>query len=388
MVRTGLQQLIEERRDLLKGRRIGLVTQPAAATADLRPAEDALITAGATLTALFGPEHGFDGSAADGLAVDHAVHARLGVPVYSLYGADREPTDAMLAEVDLLVFDMQDVGVRFYTYLSTLYYLLRACGRTGIPLLVLDRPNPVNGVTIEGPPVEPGLESFVGIMDIPIRHGMTLGELGRMINAEQNFGADLTVLAMQGWRRSLWFDATGLPWIPPSPGMPQLITATVYPGMCFIEGTNLSEGRGTSLPFEIVGAPWLDGWRLAVSLNALDLPGVRFRPVHFMPSASKHAGDHCQGVQMHVLDRHAMHAATAGLHVIAACRTQNPERFAFLESSWEGRSPQFDLLAGSATLREGLAMGYDVAGLTAAWKEYELAFQMRRTPFLLYDEAA
>lgn len=387
-VKSGLQQLVEERRDLLKGRRIGLVTQPAAATADLRPAEDALITAGATLTALFGPEHGFDGSAADGAAVEHTVHAQLGIPVYSLYGAVREPTDAMLAEVDLLVFDMQDVGVRFYTYLSTLYYLLRAGGRTGIPLLVLDRPNPVNGVAIEGPPVEPGLESFVGIVDIPIRHGMTLGELAQLINAEQNFGVDLTVLAMQGWRRSMWFDETGLPWIPPSPGMPQLITATLYPGMCFIEGTNLSEGRGTSLPFEIVGAPWLDGYRLAVSLNALDLPGVRFRPVHFIPSASKHVGVPCQGVQVHVIDRNAMHAVTTGLHVIAACRAQDPDHFAFLDSSWEGHPPHFDLLAGNAALRSGMAMGYDIAGLTADWQSNEMAFQTRRAPYLLYDEAA
>ncbi len=388
IVQTGLQQLIDDHRDRLRGRRIGLVTQPAAVTPTLRAAEDALITAGATLGALFGPEHGFDGAAADGAAVDHAVHARLGVPVYSLYGADREPTDAMLAEVDLLVFDMQDVGVRFYTYLSTLYYLLRASGRTHIPLLVLDRPNPVNGVAIEGPPVEAGLESFVGIVDIPIRHGLTLGELARLINAEQDFGADLTVLPMQGWRRDCWFDQTGLPWIPTSPGMPHLITATVYPGMCFIEGTNLSEGRGTTLPFESVGAPWLDGYRLAVSLNALDLPGVRFRPVHFTPSASKHAGDPCQGVQLHVADRNAMHAVTTGLHVVAACRAQDPDRFAFLESSWEGRPPHFDLLAGNAMLREGLALGYDVAGLTADWATDEAAFRARRAPHLLYGEAA
>ncbi|HAJ36523.1 MAG TPA: DUF1343 domain-containing protein [Chloroflexi bacterium] len=386
LVNTGLQQLITTQRDLLSGRRIGLVTQPAAVTTDLRAAEDALITAGATLTALFGPEHGFDGAAADGAAVDHAVHARLGVPVYSLYGADREPTAAMLAEVDLLIFDMQDVGVRFYTYLSTLYYLLRACGRTGVPLLVLDRPNPINGVSIEGPPVTPGLESFVGIVDIPIRHGMTLGELARLINIEQNFGADLTVLALTGWRRSLWFDQTGLLWAPTSPGMPHLITATVYPGTCFVEGTNLSEGRGTALPFEIVGAPWLDGYRLAISLNALGLPGVRFRPVHFMPSASKHAGLHCQGVQVHVTDRNAMRAVTTGLHVIAACRAQDPERFLFLESSWEGRPPHFDLLAGNATLREGLALGYDVAGLTDAWCAAEAAFRVRRAPYLLYAE--
>lgn len=388
MVRTGLQQLVETQRPLLKGRRIGLVTQPAAVLPDLRAAEDALLAAGATLTALFGPEHGFDGAAADGAAVEHATHARLGMPVYSLYGADREPTPAMLAEVDLLVFDMQDVGVRFYTYLSTLYYLLRACGREGIPLLLLDRPNPLDGLTLEGPVVAPELTSFVGIVDIPIRHAMTLGELARMMNAEQGFGADLTVLPLEGWRRSMWFDQTGLPWVPTSPGMPQLSTTTLYPGACFVEGTNLSEGRGTTLPFEIVGAPWLDGYRLAVTLNALDLPGVRCRPVHFMPSASKHAGVHCQGVQVHVTDRHALHAVTTGLHVIAACRAQDPDRFAFLESSWEGLPPHFDLLAGNATLRAGLAAGYDVAGLTAEWSATETAFRRRRAPFLLYTDAA
>lgn len=385
MITTGLQQLIFTARDELRGRRIGLVTQPAAVLPDLRAAEDALIHAGAMITALFGPEHGFDGAAADGAAVAHGKHARLAIPVYSLYGADREPTDAMLAEVDLLIFDMQDVGVRFYTYLSTLYYLLRASGRTGIPLLVLDRPNPINGVAIEGPPVAPELASFVGIVDIPIRHGMTLGELAHLINAEQEFGADLIVLPMDGWQRSQWFDETGLPWAPTSPGMPHLITATVYPGMCFIEGTNLSEGRGATLPFEIVGAPWLDGYRLAVSLNHLDLPGVRFRPVYFEPWTSKHAGALCQGVQVHVLDRNALRAVTTGLHVIAACRAQNPDRFAFLESSWEGRPPHFDLLAGNAALREGLALGYDVAGLTADWAMFENQFRARRAPFLLYE---
>ena len=385
MVMTGLQQLAITARDELRGRRIGLITQPAAVLPTMQSAEDALLHAGVTITALFGPEHGFDGSAADGAAVDHGVHARLDIPVYSLYGADREPTDTMLAEVDVMVFDMQDVGVRFYADLSTLYYLMRASGRTGIPLLVLDRPNPIDGMTIEGPPVEAGLESFVGIVDIPIRHGMTLGELAQMINAEQGFGADLIVLPMAGWQRTNWFDETGLPWVPTSPGMPQLSTATIYPGMCFFEGTNLSEGRGTTLPFEIAGAPWLDGYRLAVSLNHLDLPGVRFRPVHFVPSASKHAGMACQGVQVHVLDRRSLSAVTAGLHVIAACRAQNPERFAFLESSWEGRPPHFDLLAGNAALREGLSLGYDVAGLTADWARYEADFRARRAPHLIYE---
>jgi len=387
MVRTGLQRLIEERPDLLRGRRIGLVAQAAAVTPDLRSAEDALIAAGATLTALFGPEHGFDGAAADGAAVGHEVHPRLGLPVYSLYGEVREPTPAMLAEVDLLIFDMQDVGVRFYTYLSTLYYLLRASGRTGVPLLVLDRPNPINGVAIEGPPLEPELHSFVGIIDIPIRHGMTLGELALLINDEQRFGAELTVLPMQGWQRSLWFDQTGLPWVPTSPGMPHLSTAMVYPGTCLVEGVNLSEGRGTALPFEIVGAPWLDGYRLAVTLNHLDLPGVRFRPVHFEPAASKHAGKRCQGVQVHVLDRNALHPIAVGLHVIAACRAQDPEQFAFLPSSWEGRPPHFDLLIGNSVVREGLSAGYDIPSLIEPWRASEAAFQARRAPYLLYGEA-
>jgi uncharacterized protein YbbC (DUF1343 family) len=279
LVKTGLQQLVEERRNLLKGRRIGLVTQPAAVTIDLRAAEDALIAAGATLTALFGPEHGFDGAAADGAAVAHAVHARLGVPVYSLYGADREPTAAMLAEVDLLVFDMQDVGVRFYTYLSTLYYLLRACGRTGIPLLVLDRPNPINGVAVEGSPVTPELESFVGIVDIPIRHGMTLGELARLVNAEQAL-----------WRRPHRAGddrlAAGLVVRPDRAAVDSHLAGDAAVGhrhrlsghVLHVEGTNLSEGRGTTLPFETVGAPWLDGYRLAVTLNALDSAGRALPP--------------------------------------------------------------------------------------------------------------
>lgn len=386
MVRTGLQRLLEERPDRLRGRRIGLVAHAAAVTSDLRSIEEALIAAGATLTALFGPEHGFDGAAADGAAVEHAVHPRLGIPVYSLYGEVREPTPAMLAEVDLLMFDMQDVGVRFYTYLSTLYYLLRASGRTGVPLWVLDRPNPINGVAVEGPPLDPALHSFVGIIDIPIRHGMTLGELALLINDEQGFGAELTVLPMEGWQRSLWFDQTGLPWVPPSPGMPHLSTAVIYPGTCLVEGVNLSEGRGTALPFEIVGAPWLDGYRLAVALNRLDLPGVRFRPVHFEPSASKHAGRRCQGVQVHVLDRNVLHPIAVGLHVIAACRAQDPEQFAFLASSWEGRPPHFDLLIGNSAVREGLLAGYDIPGLIESWHEDEVAFRARRAPYLLYDE--
>ena len=259
MVMTGLQRLCTEQRALVAGRRVGLVTQPAAVLPDLTGCLDALLGAGVDVTTLFGPEHGFTGAAADGLAVADAVDPRTGLRVYSLYGPVKEPTAAMLADVDLLIFDMQDVGVRFYTYLSTLFYVLRGAAKHGRPVLVLDRPNPIGGEQLEGPLVTPGYESFVGIAPLPIRHGMTLGELARYFNHELHLQADLTVVPMAGWQRSQWFDATGLPWVPTSPGMPQLSTATVYPGLCFVEGTNLSEGRGTSAALRAGGCA-LAGW--------------------------------------------------------------------------------------------------------------------------------
>lgn len=382
-VRTGLEVLCD-RRDPLAGGRGGLITHPAAVLPDLTSSVDALLEAGVRLTALFGMEHGFAGSAADGAAVGHGRDARTGLPVFSLYGATREPTAEMLAGVDVLLFDVQDVGVRFYTFISTLYYILRTACQHGVPVIVLDRPNPLNGLTVEGPSVAPGYGSFVGIAPMPIRHGMTVGELARYLNAEHHLGAELTVIEMQGWRRAIWFDETGLPWVPTSPAMPHLSTATVYPGTCFIEGTNLSEGRGTALPFEVVGAPWLDDRALARALNRLALPGVRFRPTQFEPSASKHAGQMCQGVQIHVTDRAAFRPVEAGLHVVAACRAQAPERFTFLSTSWEGRPPHFDLLAGNATIREGLAAGVPVAELTAGWPAIAAEFEERRQPHLLY----
>jgi uncharacterized protein YbbC (DUF1343 family) len=384
MIVTGLDLFISAQPDLVRGKRVGLVTHPAAVLPSLTSAVDALLDAGVRLTTLFGPEHGFDGSAADGAPVGDAVHPRTGLPVFSLYGPTQEPTPAMLTHVDVLVFDMQDVGARFYTFISTLFYVLRGAARAGKPVIVLDRPNPINGTRVEGPLVESGLESFVGSVPVPIRHGLTTGELARYVNSEHHLGADLTVVEMRGWRRDMWFDQTGLPWVPTSPGMPQLSTATVYPGLCFVEGTNLSEGRGTALPFETVGAPWLDGYELALSLNRLDLPGVRFRPVNFIPSASKHAEHRCGGVQVHVTDREAFRPVTTGLHVIAACRAQAPERFEFLSSSWEGCSPHLDLLTGVAAVREGLAAGRAVNDITASWSNVKSQFEEKRRPYLLY----
>jgi uncharacterized protein YbbC (DUF1343 family) len=385
IVETGLMRLVGQDAAGLDGRRVGLVTHPAAVLPDLTSALDALLAGGARVTALFGLEHGFDGSVADGTAVGDARDLRTGLPVFSLYGAIREPSADMLVDVDVLVYDVQDVGARFFTFISTLYHVLAAAGRTGRAVIVLDRPNPINGVTIEGPLVAPGLQSFVGIMPIPIRHGMTTGELARCFNTEGRLGADLSVVAMRGWQRGTWLDATGLPWVSPSPGMPQLATATVYPGMCFVEGTVLSEGRGTALPFEVVGAPWLDGHALAQALNRRALPGVRFRPTHFTPSVGKHAGVTCHGVQVHVTDRQAFRAVETGLHVVAASRSLAPDRFEFLSSSWEGQPPHFDLLTGDAAIREGLAAGMPVADMVSGWPAVATAFDRARQPYLLYE---
>ncbi len=385
MVETGIVRLLREPPVWLRQARIGLVSHPAAVLPDLTSTLDALLAAGARLTALYGPEHGFDGSTADGAAVADAVHPRTGLPVFSLYGPAKEPTPEMLDGVDVLLFDMQDVGARFYTFISTLYHLLRGAARAGCRVVVLDRPNPIGGAAVEGPRIRPGLQSFVGILPIPIRHGLTTGELARYMNDRCALGAELDVVPLAGWQRRMWFDDTGLPWAPPSPAMPHLSTATVYPGMCLIEGTNLSEGRGTALPFEVVGAPWCDGYEIAAWLNALDLPGVRFRPAHFVPSASKHVGLTCHGVQVHVTGRDVFCPIETGLHVVAAFLADGPDRCTFLPSSWEGCPPHFDLLAGDSAIRKGLAAGVSVTDLVVAWAESAREFRRERAPHLLYE---
>jgi len=376
MLHTGLDLFTASPPAELRTARLGLVSHAAAILLDLADAVDALRAAGYTLTALFGPEHGFGGAAADGLKVDDATDPRTGLPVFSLYGANVEPTAAMLANVDALVFDMQDVGVRFYTYLSTLFHVLRGAGKAGKAVFVLDRPNPITGNILEGGEIEAGCESFVGIVNIPIRHGMTLGELAVFMNAEYALGADLRVIAMQGWRRAMWFDETGLPWAPPSPAMPHLSTAILYPGMCLLEGTPLSLGRGTSLPFEICGAPGLDGRALAESLNALHLPGVRFRPIVFTPWASRHSGRECGGVQVHVTDRNSLRPVSMALHLLAAAR-----RLWRGEWAWEAH---FDRLTGGSAVRLALERGDDPQEIAAAWETFLADFARRRQKYLLY----
>ena len=383
-VRVGLQILLEERLDLLKNQRVGLITNPTGVTYTLQSNVDALRAAGVNLVALFGPEHGFSASAADATPVASGRDARTGLPIYSLYGETRKPTADMLSNIDVMLFDLQDVGVRFYTYTATLALTLQACTASRIKLIVLDRPNPLNGIMLEGPMLDPDLQSFIGHGHLPIRYGLTMGELAQFYNAEQAVSAELQVIALQGWQRGMWFEETGLPWVPPSPGIPHVSTTIVYPGTCFVEGTNLSEGRGTALPFEIVGAPWLDGNALAEELNAQRLGGVRFRATTFTPDVSKHAGKLCCGVQVHVTERPAFQPVVAGLHILAACRAQSPDRFEFLSTSWEGRPPHLDLLIGTPHVREALVWNQSIESIVSEWSSDLSNFEEIRHRYLLY----
>ena len=384
VVRVGLERLLEDA-GRLRSRRVGLVTHAAAVRADLSDAIDGLHQAGATPAALFSPEHGLEGAVADGAVVDDAVEPRTGVPVYSLYGSDQAPAADVLASLDVLLFDMQDVGVRFYTYISTLYHVLRSAAGAGVPVMVLDRPNPIGGVTLEGPLLEAGYESFVGIAAIPLRYGLTIGELARWFAADGDLDVDLTVVPMDNWRRELWFDETGLTWVPTSPAMPHLSTAMLYPGMCLLEGTNLSEGRGTALPFEICGAPWLDGYALARRLNALEVPGVRFRPLSFVPLAdTRYGGELCGGVQVHVTDRAHLRPLTVGLKLISTVKAMVPDAFAWRAGSWEGEHPHVDLLAGTHRVREAIDAGADMDGLIESWSGDLARFGEATRPIRLY----
>ncbi len=383
MIESGLEIFLREHKNILRGQRVGLVTHAAAVTRDFSSNVDALRQSGVPITALFGPEHGWDGAGADAMAMADATDARTGLPIYSLYGVTQEPNAEMLQAVDALVFDMQDVGARFYTFISTLDYVLRAAEKFAKAVIVLDRPNPINGIQIEGPLVDAGLQSFISHLPVPIRHGLTMGELARWLAATR-YQVEPQIIRMQNWRRAMWFDETGLPWIPLSPGMPRFETTIVYPGMCLLEGTNVSEGRGTALPFEICGAPWLDGYALARQLNRLELPGARFRAHAFTPVAFKYRDIKCDGVQIHVTDRNALRPVYVGLHILAACRAQNPERFEFLATSWEGASPHLDLLVGTARARKGLSAGEPIDDLVFDWETTMDEYRAARASALLY----
>lgn len=379
--RLGIEVLLEQRLDLLRGKRMGLVTNATGVDAQLRSSVDRLAAQpDVKLVALFGPEHGVRGDVQAGDTVASSRDAVTGLPVHSLYGEHREPTPEMLAGIDVLVFDIQDVGTRFYTYPYTLAGVMRAARNAGIPVVVTDRPDPIGGVLVEGPVLDPALASFVGLFPIPLRHGMTLGELAQLFNREFGIGAELHVVTMQGWQRGDAPLRDALPWVPPSPNMPTPDTALVYPGTGLIEGTNVSEGRGTTRPFETLGAPWVDAPALAARLNAMDLPGVRFRPTWFTPSFSKHAGEACAGVQLHVTDRAAFRPVRTGIAVLKALHDQHPKDFAFLP----GEPPFFDRLAGVPWLRDAIARGDSLDAIEARWRLGLVEFGVLRQRYLLY----
>jgi uncharacterized protein YbbC (DUF1343 family) len=372
----------------LRGARIGLIANPASVTADLQHASLALKGSRAfRLTALFGPEHGVWANAQDLIEVEDSRDPATGLPVKSLYGKTRIPTAEMLAGLDALVFDLQDVGARYYTFIYTMLNALTACAERGLRFVVLDRPNPLGGVVVDGNVLQEEYRSFVGLHPLAVRHGMTVGELALLFRDELGLTVDLTVVKMRGWRRDMTFEETGLPWIAPSPNMPTVDTAFVYPGGCLIEGTNLSEGRGTTRPFELLGAPWLDAWRLARDLDKERLPGVRFRPAFFSPTFHKYAGRLCGGVQIHVTDRRRFRAFLTYLLVIAHARRQDPARFAWRDPPYEYEYVKrpIDVLCGTDAVRRAIETGVSPRRLLAEWEPDLRGFRRRRSRHLLYS---
>jgi uncharacterized protein YbbC (DUF1343 family) len=374
----------------LRGLRVGLVTHPAAVDGQLRHIYDRLAEApGVHLAALFGPEHGLMGEAQDLIGVAGGTDPDSGLRIYSLYGDTVEslkPTEEQLRGLDALVIDLQDVGSRYYTFQATMLFCMEAAARQGLRVLVLDRPNPIGGETVEGPLLRKGYESFVGIHPLVTRHGLTIGELARLYKAERNIDVDLVVIPCEGWRREQDFDQTGLPWVLPSPNMPTLDTAIVYPGQCLLEGTNLSEGRGTTRPFELCGAPWIDARKLCRRLQDEGWPGVHFRPTWFKPTFQKFAGQTCAGIQLHVTDRQAFQPVRVGLAVLATLRDLSGDAFAWRQTTYEFVSDRLaiDLLFGSERERRALEAGMPVGDICRAWEADEAAFRERRRPYLIY----
>ncbi len=389
-VRTGLDLLVASRFAPLRGRAVGLICNPTSVDRRLRHAADLFHEArGVRLAALFGPEHGVRGDVQYMTAARGGRDRKTGVAVFSLYGntaGSLRPAARVLAGLDALVFDIRDVGSRYYTYQATMLYCMEAAARARIAFFVLDRPNPIGGRLVEGPALRSGFESFCGVHDVAVRHGMTVGELARLYREERKLDLALTVVPCGGWRRRMSQRDTGLPWVFPSPNMPTPETALVYPGMCLLEGTNLSEGRGTTRPFELFGAPWLDADALSETLEAERLPGVRFRPVRFVPTWDKHAGKRCHGVELHVADPEAFRPFRTGVACVAAARAQVPERFRWRTEAYEFVKgiPAFDLLCGSSRERKAIERGVGWRDLAAEWSREERAFSRRRAPHLLY----
>lgn len=378
-IKLGVDVLLDKHIDKYKGKNIGLITNPTGVSKDLETTIDLLNNhPEINLTKLYGPEHGVRGDAQAGAEVTNYVDDESGLPVYSLYGDTRKPHADMLEDIDVLIFDIQDVGSRFYTYIYTMAYAMEAAQENDIGFVVLDRPNPLGGRQVVGPILEEEYKSFVGMYPIPIIHGMTVGEIAQLFNNEFEINTNLTVISMDGWEREMKFVDTNLPWILPSPNMPTIDTAIVYPGTALFEGTNISEGRGTTKPFELIGAPFIDAEKFASTLNELDLGGVNFRPVYFTPMFSKHEGELSGGVELIISDAASFNPIDTVLHMIQVLQNEYPDDFEFLDNNF------FYSLIGNNWVKEELENNTDIETITDMWEDNLEEFKSLRMEYLLY----
>lgn len=385
--KLGLDVFLDERLDLVAGKRVGLVVSASSTDALLASTIERLHENPAVnLVALFGPEHGLRGEAQAGQHVVTTNDAITGLPVYSLYGDTQKPTPEMLQGIDVMIVDMQDGGVRFYTYLYTMAYVMQAAAENGLPVIVLDRPAPLNGTNFDGPMLNTAFASFVGLYPIPIRYGMTIGEIAGLFNDGFGIGCKLTVVPMQNWTRGLWYDQSGLPFIPPSPNLPTLSAINAYVGTCLVEGTTLSEGRGTTKPFEYIGAPWIKAEPLARALNDLGFAGVRFRPVYFTPTFSKYQGQLCAGVHLVITNRDTFRPIQMVCSFMSLVKDSYPGDFAWRDSWASDGTYPIDLLSGSDRLRKHLDANKSVSALFSQWESELETFAALRSRFLIYAD--
>ncbi len=376
-VKLGIDR-IDAYSQIFAGKRVGLITNSTGMNSSFESSVDVLYKK-TNLVALFSPEHGIRGAAKAGDSVNTSVDEKTGLPIYSLYGATKKPTAEMLANIDVLVFDIQDVGARSYTYIYTMAYAMQACKEMGKTMVILDRPNPIGGTMVEGNLIKPGFESFIGMYPIPTRHGMTVGELARLFNAEFGIGCDLVVIEMTGWQRTMDFEETRLPWVMTSPNIPTPDTALVYPGMGIFGGTNISEGVGTTRPFEFVGAPWLDASELAEKMTALQLPGVIFRPAYFTPSFGLYQNEACAGVQLHVIDKRTFLPVKTGISLLYTIQEMSGDKFSFMRNGKNESS--IDLITGDDSVRKGT---YSLNELYSLWEKEMNQFKTMSKKYYLY----
>jgi len=387
LVLTGLDVMAEEGFRRLSKKRVGVLANQASVKSDYEHILTAILRHGIEIAAIFGPQHGIHGQTqANMIEWESFLNPKLGLPVYSLYGETRSPQESMLEGLDVLVVDLQDVGTRCYTYLWTAVLAMKACADASLPVILLDRPNPLGGEVIEGPVLEKGFESFVGLFPLPVRHGLTMGEALTMIDSERGLGCRLEVVKMKRWRRDMLFVDTGLPWVMPSPNIPTSETALLYSGMVLLEGTNISEGRGTTVPFQLLGAPWIEPEKLADTLSKAGLQGAVFRPANFIPTWDKHAGELCGGVQIHVTDRVEFRPVRTAAAVIQSVRNLYPGRFEWLQPPYEYETEimPIDIISGSDLLRKRTGGMLRLKALFKTWREEERGFLDFRRDHLIY----